>query len=182
MTRELQRLRRMVCIEHADDEEVKVLLEPDDIALRTMEDLDDARVGEDDAHLVPHGLPDLGHEEINDKIATGRGRDLHQGKEASKGAVGVVFKVDSNDGACSEVGDELLELNKGRDMGEGGLSKGFGRSWRGSLCWSEKERRVREVGQLMVVRMRRYEGWGRARRACRRRAGGEGRGRRGFDV
>jgi hypothetical protein len=172
----------MVGIEHANNEEVKVLLKPDDVALRSVEDLDDARIGEDDAHLVPHGLSDLGHEKVDDKVSSRRRSDLHEGQEAGKGTVGVVFEIDGDDGACSEVGDELSELGEGGNVGERSLGEGFGRGRRWGLSRREEERRVGKVRELVVIRVRRDKRRSRAGRPGRDWGRGEGRRRRRLDV
>lgn len=101
---ELEELGGLARVEHVDDVEAKVALQPEDIAVGTVEDLDDVGVGKDlveDVKVVHEGKG------VDDEVLLA-GRDLNQAGEAEIGTIVVVLQIDG----------ELSRLLEGREQGK----------------------------------------------------------------
>lgn len=94
-------------VEEADDVEAEIALEPDDVALGAVQDLDDARVGE---HLVQldERVADGRHERIDDPVAFARA-DLHQADEPDIRPKRVRLEVDGDLRRVAQMAEHLAQ-------------------------------------------------------------------------
>ena len=75
----VQQARRLARVEHIDDEEAEVLLQPEDVVVGAVQHLERARVREDAAQRGAHVAAQ--REDVHDKVARAC-RHLHQTREA----------------------------------------------------------------------------------------------------
>lgn len=120
--------------------------------------LHDSRIRQ---HLskLPHSTSNLGHHQIHHPVFRSlpilpSRTDLHQAQEASVSPEGVVLEIDRDVSLRLQPRDQLPETSERSDVGEGNFLEGC---WRGRVgCGgSEKRGRVRDVGELVGVRVRR---------------------------
>ncbi|GIX65001.1 uncharacterized protein BcabD6B2_44360 [Babesia caballi] len=95
-------------VEQVDHVDTEVALKPEDVALRAVHHLQNARVG---GHLVqpPHLVEHL--KGVNDPVVAGAG-DLHQADEAAVALAAVVLDVDRDDAVALEHGDHGLQVGE----------------------------------------------------------------------